>query len=71
MFSQTDFSHMERALALAARGMYTTTPNPRVGCVLVRDGQIIGRGWHQSKWDHPPDPNVEGFPLHASLDARR
>jgi len=29
---------------------------------------IEGRGWHQSKWDHPPDPNVEGFPLHASLD---
>jgi predicted amidohydrolase YtcJ len=30
---------------------------------------IVGRGWHQSKWDHPPEPNVEGFPLHASLDA--
>jgi predicted amidohydrolase YtcJ len=30
---------------------------------------IVGRGWHQSKWDHPPAPNVEGFPLHASLDA--
>jgi len=29
---------------------------------------IIGRGWHQSKWDRAPDPNVEGFPLHASLD---
>lgn len=29
---------------------------------------IVGRGWHQSKWDHPPEPNVEGFPLHASLD---
>ena len=29
---------------------------------------IVGRGWHQSKWEHPPDPNVEGFPLHASLD---
>lgn len=29
---------------------------------------IVGRGWHQSKWTHPPDPNVEGFPLHASLD---
>lgn len=29
---------------------------------------IVGRGWHQSKWDHPPQPNVEGFPLHASLD---
>ena len=30
---------------------------------------ILGRGWHQEKWDHPPAPNVEGFPLHASLDA--
>lgn len=30
---------------------------------------IVGRGWHQSKWTQPPDPNVEGFPLHASLDA--
>ena len=29
---------------------------------------IIGRGWHQSKWSQPPAPNVEGFPLHASLD---
>lgn len=29
---------------------------------------IIGRGWHQSKWDHAPEPNVEGFPLHESLD---
>src|SRR5689334_8220632 len=29
---------------------------------------IVGRGWHQSKWSRPPDPNVEGFPLHASLD---
>jgi predicted amidohydrolase YtcJ len=29
---------------------------------------IIGRGWHQSKWDRAPDPNVEGFPLHGSLD---
>ncbi len=35
----------------------------------ARPGEwIIGRGWHQSKWDHPPVPNVEGFPLHASLD---
>ena len=29
---------------------------------------IVGRGWHQSKWDHAPEPNVEGFPLHGSLD---
>src|SRR5579872_6846366 len=29
---------------------------------------IVGRGWHQSKWSHAPEPNVEGFPLHGSLD---
>ena len=37
---------MSRALQLAERGLYTTDPNPRVGCVLVRDGQIVGEGWH-------------------------
>jgi diaminohydroxyphosphoribosylaminopyrimidine deaminase/5-amino-6-(5-phosphoribosylamino)uracil reductase len=37
---------MARALQLAARGLYTTDPNPRVGCVIVRDGRIIGEGWH-------------------------
>jgi len=38
---------MARALQLAERGLYTTTPNPRVGCVLVRDGLVIGEGWHE------------------------
>lgn len=38
---------MARALALAAQGLWTTSPNPRVGCVLVRDGEIIGEGWHR------------------------
>ncbi|MGH8781321.1 bifunctional diaminohydroxyphosphoribosylaminopyrimidine deaminase/5-amino-6-(5-phosphoribosylamino)uracil reductase RibD [Paraburkholderia sp.] len=47
MFSQTDFVHMERALALAQRGMYTTDPNPRVGCVLVKDDAVIGEGFTQ------------------------
>jgi len=47
MFSQTDFVHMERALALAQRGLYTTDPNPRVGCVLVKDGDVIGEGFTQ------------------------
>ena len=32
---------------LAQRGLYTTDPNPRVGCVLVRDGQVVGEGWHE------------------------
>jgi len=38
---------MARALQLAARGLTTTTPNPRVGCVLVRDGVVVGEGFHQ------------------------
>jgi len=46
-FTDDDRRHMARALALAARGLYTTTPNPRVGCVIVRDGQMIGEGWHE------------------------
>jgi diaminohydroxyphosphoribosylaminopyrimidine deaminase/5-amino-6-(5-phosphoribosylamino)uracil reductase len=47
MFSQTDFVHMQRALALAVRGLYTTDPNPRVGCVLVKNGDVIGEGFTQ------------------------
>ncbi|WP_051234171.1 bifunctional diaminohydroxyphosphoribosylaminopyrimidine deaminase/5-amino-6-(5-phosphoribosylamino)uracil reductase RibD [Halomonas halocynthiae] len=38
---------MSRALILARRGLYTTQPNPRVGCVLVRDGHCVGEGWHE------------------------
>ena len=38
---------MRRALALAKRGLYTTTPNPRVGCVLVKEEAIVGEGWHE------------------------
>jgi len=39
---------MTRALALAARGLYSTSPNPRVGCVIVRDGEVVGEGWHEA-----------------------
>jgi diaminohydroxyphosphoribosylaminopyrimidine deaminase/5-amino-6-(5-phosphoribosylamino)uracil reductase len=41
-----DEAYMERALSLAVRGLYTTDPNPRVGCVLVGNGRIVGEGWH-------------------------
>jgi diaminohydroxyphosphoribosylaminopyrimidine deaminase/5-amino-6-(5-phosphoribosylamino)uracil reductase len=47
MFSKADCAHMSRALQLAARGRYTAKPNPMVGCVLVRDGEIVGEGWHR------------------------
>ena len=46
VFSETDHEYMRRALALAERGLYTTLPNPAVGCVLVKNGKIIGEGWH-------------------------
>jgi diaminohydroxyphosphoribosylaminopyrimidine deaminase/5-amino-6-(5-phosphoribosylamino)uracil reductase len=42
-----DTEYMQRALRLAERGLYTTDPNPRVGCVIVKDNRIIGEGWHQ------------------------
>lgn len=46
-FSAFDHACMARALSLAAQGLNTTTPNPRVGCVLTRDGSIIAEGWHE------------------------
>lgn len=42
-----DERFMSRALELARRGIFTTTPNPNVGCVIVRDGERVGEGWHQ------------------------
>jgi diaminohydroxyphosphoribosylaminopyrimidine deaminase/5-amino-6-(5-phosphoribosylamino)uracil reductase len=46
-FTELDRAMMRRALELAAKGLYTTTPNPRVGCVIARDGKILGQGWHE------------------------
>ena len=42
-----DHRFMARALQLAERGLYTTDPNPRVGCVLVKEGAVVGEGWHE------------------------
>jgi len=44
--SSADYAFMAHALRLAERGLYTTMPNPRVGCVLVKNEQIIAEGWH-------------------------
>ena len=46
-FTPADCEYMARALRLARRGMYTAHPNPRVGCVLVKERHIIGEGWHR------------------------
>ena len=47
MFSEADRTYMARALELARRGLYTTMPNPRVGCVVVQQGEVVGEGWHE------------------------
>lgn len=51
-FSADDHRFMARALQLAQRGLFTTMPNPRVGCVLVKDGVVVGEGWHARVGDH-------------------
>lgn len=45
-FSADDARHMARAVQLAAKGLYSTDPNPRVGCVIAKDGVTLGEGWH-------------------------
>jgi len=47
MTAATDHLHMAHALRLAARGLYSTDPNPRVGCVLVQGDAVVGEGWHE------------------------
>ncbi|MFY0664703.1 MAG: bifunctional diaminohydroxyphosphoribosylaminopyrimidine deaminase/5-amino-6-(5-phosphoribosylamino)uracil reductase RibD [Natronospirillum sp.] len=60
-----DVGWMQHALRLAERGLFSTTPNPRVGCVLVKDGQNIGEGWHPGAGQ----PHAEVFALRAAGSA--
>lgn len=47
MWTASDYQYMSRALQLARRGLYSTDPNPRVGCVIVKDDIVLSEGWHQ------------------------
>ncbi|MCZ6576858.1 MAG: bifunctional diaminohydroxyphosphoribosylaminopyrimidine deaminase/5-amino-6-(5-phosphoribosylamino)uracil reductase RibD [Acidiferrobacterales bacterium] len=55
-------AHMARALCLARRGLYSTDPNPRVGCVVVKNDEIVGEGWHE----RAGEPHAE---VHALREA--
>lgn len=66
-FSADDHAHMARALRLAARGAYTTRPNPMVGCVLAHGAEIVGEGWHRKAGE----PHAEVLALHAAGERAR
>ena len=58
-----DYLFMAQALRLAEQGLYSTTPNPRVGCVIVRNGVIIGEGAHLKAGE----PHAEVFAMHQAM----
>jgi diaminohydroxyphosphoribosylaminopyrimidine deaminase / 5-amino-6-(5-phosphoribosylamino)uracil reductase len=62
-----DIEWMTRALRLAARGLYTTSPNPRVGCVIVNHGQVVGEGAHLKAGE----PHAEVHALRAAGEQAR
>jgi diaminohydroxyphosphoribosylaminopyrimidine deaminase/5-amino-6-(5-phosphoribosylamino)uracil reductase len=62
-----DIEWMTRALRVAARGLYTTTPNPRVGCVIVNNGQVVGEGAHLKAGE----PHAEVHALRAAGEQAR
>lgn len=67
MTAQPPEAWMSRALVLARRGLYSAHPNPRVGCVLVRDGDCVGEGWHE----RVGQPHAEVNALAAAGEAAR
>ncbi|MXY58555.1 MAG: bifunctional diaminohydroxyphosphoribosylaminopyrimidine deaminase/5-amino-6-(5-phosphoribosylamino)uracil reductase RibD [Gammaproteobacteria bacterium] len=76
MIGELDRLFLRRAVELAERGLHSTTPNPRVGCVIVRDGRVIGRGWHVRSGEAHAEVNaiadagndVEGATVYVSLE---
>ncbi len=66
-FSAADHKFMAEALRQAELGLCTTHPNPRVGCVVARDGQVVGRGWHRVAGQ----PHAEVLALRAAGAAAR
>lgn len=66
-FTAADHRWMAQALQLAERGLWTTSPNPRVGCVLVKDGIVVGEGWHEKAGE----PHAEVHALRTAGDRAR
>lgn len=75
-FSAADHALMARALRLGGRGLFTTQPNPRVGCTIARDGEIVGEGWHERAGEAHAEvfalrdagPRARGATAYATLE---
>jgi diaminohydroxyphosphoribosylaminopyrimidine deaminase/5-amino-6-(5-phosphoribosylamino)uracil reductase len=67
MLTASDSQWMAHALQLAERGLYSTSPNPRVGCVLVKDGAWLADGWHE----RAGEPHAEIHALRSAGDKSR
>ena len=65
--ARQDAVHMARALELARRGLWTTDPNPRVGCVIAGGARVLGEGWHE----RAGGPHAEVVALAAAGPAAR
>ena len=66
-FDARDRELMARALQLAERGLWTARPNPMVGCVIARDGEVVGEGWHP----RTGEPHAEVFALREAGERAR
>jgi diaminohydroxyphosphoribosylaminopyrimidine deaminase / 5-amino-6-(5-phosphoribosylamino)uracil reductase len=62
IYSPADHQYMTQAIRLAEQGLYTTMPNPRVGCVIVNNGEVVGAGAHM----RAGEPHAEVLALHAA-----
>jgi diaminohydroxyphosphoribosylaminopyrimidine deaminase / 5-amino-6-(5-phosphoribosylamino)uracil reductase len=72
----TDTTYMQRCIELALKGEYSSKPNPRVGCLIVKEGQVIAEGWHQFAGEvhaevhalNQIDTSLEGSCLYVTLE---
>jgi len=67
LFVAADYVFMAEAVQLARRGIYSTHPNPNVGCLIVADGEVLGRGWHR----RTGEPHAEIYALREAGERAR
>jgi len=69
LFTSADTQHMQRAIALAKKGRFTTSPNPNVGCVIVKAGEKVGEGFHQRAGEGHAEVNALVMAGNKTIDS--